>query len=338
MSVTASRKEIEVLNQEGRARQFAIVLAGGQGTRLEALTRAVHARPVPKQFATLCGDRSFLQKTLDRIGPLIPSERTVVVVAEDQAEIAAGQIGDYPGIEIVHQPSNRGTGAGVLLPLAHVLAREPDPVVVVLPSDHHFEREARFHEAVLRAMLAADSVPEGVVLVGAGAETPSTDLGWIVCGAARGPRAARARKVESFMEKPDGDTARALLRQGALWNTLVIAARGRALWSLAERHVPAICPSLLSYRSLIGDRGAKLHLREAYSTLPATDLSRDILQRAEGLLAIAMNDAGWSDCGTPDRLFRALEKSGELTPLLARLRGPFGDDESIFATSALREV
>jgi mannose-1-phosphate guanylyltransferase len=327
-----------VRNQERPERQFAIVLAGGEGTRLAALTHAVHARPVPKQFATLYGDRSFLQKTLDRIGPIVPSQRTVVVVSEDHAEIAAGQIGEYPGIEIVHQPSNRGTGAGLLLPLAHVLAREPDPVVVVLPSDHHFSREVNFREAVRRAMLAAGSAPEGVVLVGAAAEAPSIDLGWIVCGAARGPRAARARRVESFQEKPDGDTARALHRQGALWNTLVIAARGQALWSLAERHVPAICPSLLSYRTLIGDRAAKIHLREVYSTLPATDLSRDILQRAKGLLAISMADAGWSDCGTPKRLFRALKKSGELTPLLARLQGPFGEDDSIFATSPSNEV
>ncbi len=300
-------------------KQFAIVLAAGEGTRLAALTEAVHSRAVPKQFATLCGDQSFLQKTLDRIGPVIPSERTVVVVAEDQAEMAARQIGGYAGIEIVNQPRNRGTGAGVLLPLAHVLARDPDAGVIVLPCDHYFEREEVFQKAVARAMLAAGAAPETAVLLGAAAETPATDLGWIVCGKAHGPRAAGARRVEHFKEKPDGDTARVLLREGALWNTLVIAASGRALWALAEQHVPAICPALLSYRSLIGKRDATAHLRDVYSTLPATDLSRDILQRAQGLLAISMTNAGWSDCGTPERLFQALEKGGELTPLLARL-------------------
>ena len=306
--------------QPGRnTKQFAIVLAAGEGTRLAALTRAVHSRVVPKQFATLCGDQSFLQKTLDRIGPIVPSERTVVVVPEDHAEMAARQIGGYAGIEIVNQPRNRGTGAGVLLPLAHVLARDPDAGVVVLPSDHYFEREDVFQKAVGRAMLAARAAPERVVLLGAAAEAPATDLGWIVCGEAHGPRAAGARRVEHFMEKPDSDTARELLREGALWNMLVIAASGRALWSLAEQHVPAICPSLRSYRSLIGNRAATARLRDIYSTLPATDLSRDILQRAQGLLAISMTNAGWSDCGTPERLFQALEKSGELTPLLARL-------------------
>jgi len=320
-----------LIKQKRRGKQFAIVLAAGAGTRLAALTRAVHTREVPKQFATLCGDRSFLQKTLDRIAPIVPSERTVVVVAEDQAELAAGQIGAYPGIEIVNQPRNRGTGAGVMLPLAHVLARDPDAGVVVFPSDHYFEREVAFQDAVSRAILAARRAPKGVVLVGAAAEAPATDLGWIVCGAPAGPKAARARRIASFKEKPDSDTARGLLRDGALWNTLVIAARGRALWSLAEEHVPAICPSLFTYRSLIGDQRAEDHLREAYSQLPTTDLSRDILQRAQGLLAIPMMDAGWSDCGTPDRLFQALDKGGELTPLVARLggRGPAVGPENL---------
>jgi mannose-1-phosphate guanylyltransferase len=318
-----------MLGPNQRGKEFAIVLAAGEGTRLAALTRAVHTREVPKQFATLCGDRSFLQKTLDRIAPIIPSERTVVVVAEDQAEMAAAQLGAYPGIEVVHQPNNRGTGAGVLLPLAHVLARDPDAGVVVFPSDHYFEREVVFQDAVGRAILAAKSAPQSVVLVGAAAEAAATDLGWIVCGAASGPRAAGARRVSSFMEKPDGDTARELLRDGALWNTLVLAARGRTLWSLAEHHVPAICPSLVSYRSLIGQRSAERHLRDIYSQLPATDLSRDILQRARGLLAVSMLDAGWSDCGTPTRLFQALERGGELTTLLSRLNGPFSSDESM---------
>jgi mannose-1-phosphate guanylyltransferase len=300
-------------------KQFAIVLAAGEGTRLAGLTHAVHARAVPKQFATLCGDQSFLQKTLDRIAPVVPSDRTVVVVAEDQAEMAARQIAGYAGIEIVNQPKNRGTGAGVLLPLAHVLARDPDAGVVVLPCDHYFEREDIFQKAVGRAMFAARAAPERVVLLGAAAEAPATDLGWIVCGRAHGPRAAGIRRVDRFEEKPDGDTAQELLREGALWNTLVIAASGRALWALAEQHVPAICPPLLSYRSLIGKCDATAHLRDIYSTLPATDLSRDILQRAQGLLAISMTDAGWSDCGTPERLFQALERGGELTPLLARL-------------------
>src|SRR4051812_33488561 len=98
---------------------WAIVLAGGEGTRLAALTRAIHGRDVPKQFARLGNARSLLQQTLDRISAVIPARRTVVIVAEAQAEIALPQLRAYRGLEVVLQPANRGTAPGVLLPLAH---------------------------------------------------------------------------------------------------------------------------------------------------------------------------------------------------------------------------
>jgi mannose-1-phosphate guanylyltransferase len=97
-------------------------LAGREGTRLASITRAVYGREVPKQFAALGTERTFLQQTMDRIAPLVPAERTVVVVSESDAAIAEEQLAGYPGRRLVLQPSRRGTTAGLLLPLAHVLA------------------------------------------------------------------------------------------------------------------------------------------------------------------------------------------------------------------------
>jgi mannose-1-phosphate guanylyltransferase len=89
---------------------WAIVLAAGRGKRLAEVTRAIHGREVPKQFAALWGDRTFLQRTLDRVAMLVPPERTVVVVAEDQRRVAEQQLAGYPGLEIVRQPADRGRG------------------------------------------------------------------------------------------------------------------------------------------------------------------------------------------------------------------------------------
>src|SRR6185369_1596128 len=100
------------------------------------------------------------------IAALVPPERTVVVVADGYAALAEEQLALYPGVEIVRQPANRGTGAGVLLPLAHVLARDPAARAVVFPSDHHVHREAPFIDAVERALLAAELSGTGVTLVG----------------------------------------------------------------------------------------------------------------------------------------------------------------------------
>jgi mannose-1-phosphate guanylyltransferase len=305
-----------------RGQLWAIVLAAGEGTRLAALTRNVHGRDVPKQFASLCGGETFLQKTLQRIGPLVRSDRTVVVVADNQIDLARDQLAFFPGVEIVCQPRNRGTAAGVLLPLLHVLARDPDARVLVFPSDHYFRRESAFVAAARRAVRAAEEMPGGVALLGAAAETAATDLGWIVPGRACAPAAAGARQVEYFVEKPAPDRAADLLQRGSLWNTLVIAARGRALWDLARLHVPEVADQLTPYAAGIGRPDSRALLQRIYDHLPTADLSRNILQAASGLTVVPMLDAGWSDCGTPERLFQALHGTDHLPRLLAQVSRP----------------
>jgi mannose-1-phosphate guanylyltransferase len=302
-----------------RGQLWAIVLAAGEGSRLAALTRNVHGREVPKQFASLCGGETFLQKTMQRIAPLVPSDRTVVVVADNQLDLAQGQLALFSGVEIVCQPRNRGTAAGVLLPLLHVLARDPEARVLVFPSDHHFRRDSAFVAAARRAVHAAEETASGVALLGAVADAAATDLGWIVAGRMCAPATARARRVEHFVEKPDPERAADLLRRGGLWNTLVIAARGRALWDLARQHVREVADRLTPYAAGIAGSDSRALLQRIYDRLPDADLSRDILQAATGLTVVPMLEAGWSDCGTPERLFQALEGTDHLPRLLARV-------------------
>src|SRR5262245_11536221 len=100
-----------------RPRLWAVVLAAGQGTRLSPLTRALYGHDLPKQYAVLTGDRSMLQKTIDRLAPLVPATRTVVVVAREHANVARAQLAAHPGVDVIVQPRDLDTGPGVLLPL-----------------------------------------------------------------------------------------------------------------------------------------------------------------------------------------------------------------------------
>jgi mannose-1-phosphate guanylyltransferase len=298
---------------------WAVVLAAGEGSRMATLTRALYGREVPKQFAALDGDRTLLQRTMDRIAPLTPPERTVVVVSDAYEDLARTQLADYPGVEIVTQPLNLGTAVGILLPLAHVLARDPHANVAIYPSDHHIRRAEPFCEAVQRSIRVATLSESGVSLLGAAAERPAVDLGWIVRGNRLGTQTDRAWQVNRFVEKPPEPLAMLLLGTGGLWNTMVVAGQGRALWELARRHLPDQTEAFDAYLREVGGAAVRQARERLYQSLLPADFSREILQVARGLAVVPLIDSGWFDCGTPERLFEWLRATPEMHGLLQRL-------------------
>ncbi len=102
---------------------------------------------------------------------------------------------------------------------------------------------------------------------------------------------------------------------------MILASRARSLWETVDRHLPEVCWLFMTYRALIGHRRADSFLRDIYPGLPVTDLTRDILQVVDGLAVVPMLNAGWSDRGVRDRLFRAIDNGGDFSALLARIEG-----------------
>jgi mannose-1-phosphate guanylyltransferase len=293
-------------------RLWAIVLAGGEGTRLAQTALEMHGKALPKQFLSFGAERTMLQSTLERLQPLIPLNRMVVIVPEQHAALAADQLAGYDGVEMVLQPGNVGTGPGVLLPLLHVLRRDPQANVALVPSDHAFVRPDVMLAALAQAERAVDESAAGTVLLGATADNAARDLGWIVTEDE--VKSTGARSIRRFVEKPPQATADALYAQGALWNTMLAVARGASLWRLARHHLPRQAALFGHYVAELGGSGAARRLREVYSRMPSADFSRDLIGECRGLAAMAMVGAGWSDCGTPERLASALSRG----PRLAR--------------------
>lgn len=301
-------------------RLWAIILAGGEGTRLAETARRMYGSCLPKQFLGFGQSRTLLQATIDRMLPLIPAERTVVVVPSRHERIACDQLAEFRGIEVVVQPANRGTVAGVLLPLVHVRRRDARATVALVPSDHDFRAPSVMLDALERSRRAAARMAT-LVLLGAGAEAAASDLGWIVTQASSGQRAVR--RIERFVEKPSPLVADQLFHAGALWNTMLSVSPAAALLELARRHAPEQAALFESYADACGSSAAGAVLSDVYERIRPADFSRDIVAAASGLLATAMKGAGWSDCGTPERLEAAF--GGMLTvPRTAELAQAVG--------------
>ena len=284
-----------------RGQLWTIILAGGEGVRLRQLTRALHGEECPKQFAMIHGGRSLLQWTVARALRWSSPENVVVVVAAERETQARRQLVGQGPIDVVAQPGNRGTGPGLLLPLARVLARDPEARVVVLPSDHYVRDEAQFERSIRLATLASN---EQIALIGAVPDHAETQYGWIVTGRSLG--AQRGSVVNHFCEKPPAALAERLLRQGALWNTFIMAGAARRFWALASEHLPAAASLFDRYRDMVDGPAESAVLEQVYDCMPVSDFSRDVLQRAHGLCAVPLQECGWSDWGTPERVLESL--------------------------------
>jgi mannose-1-phosphate guanylyltransferase len=285
-----------------RPNTWAIVLAAGDGTRLQQLTteRGVSR---PKQYCSLRGGRSLLQTALARAGHVVPPERTLVVVAAQHQRFWSADLAGFPARNIVVQPRNRGTSAGILLPLVEVLARDAEARLVLLPSDHEVAEESVIASSMRRVLAALASPHPGVTLLGISPDGPESDYGWIV------PAALGDRRVARFVEKPEPVLARKLLAHGAVWNSFLLAATGASLLELIERRLPALVARFREAFASPTDLAARME--ELYAALPASDFSRDVLQGSEEHLRLeVVPPCGWTDLGTPDRVIACLASGG----------------------------
>jgi mannose-1-phosphate guanylyltransferase len=298
-------------------RPYVIVLAGGEGTRLASLTRALYGTDVPKQFAVLAGERSLVQATIERATAITTLDRISVVVTAHHERLARAQLAPYPGVELVVQPRNLDTAPGLLLPLVRILACTRGAQVVFLPSDHHVPNPEPIDRALRNACSGA--LRNRISLVGVVPQSPEVEYGWIV----RGARIARSDgfDVKRFREKPTVAEADALWQAGGLWNTFIQAGPIHAFWKLAKRHLPDHAAALERYAVAIGGLGEAAALDDAYRAMTAANFSRSILERAGSLAVLPVAGSGWSDWGSSARVFASLAGTADHDRLIHRISG-----------------
>jgi mannose-1-phosphate guanylyltransferase len=301
---------------------WAVVLAGGEGSRLHSLTRNSQGVAVPKQFCSLFAGPSLLQETMTRALGVAPIERTCVVVAAHHRRWWKSTLKWVPRDNVIVQEEDRGTAHGVLLPIVHILVRDPDAIVAILPADHYLRDELPLRETLRDAEMLAAKSTRDIFLLGIEPDGPDAELGYIV--PLEGSKHSPA-KVQRFFEKPTMARARQLLDARALWNAFIIVASARALLALLEKRCPETIRKLLAitrrHRSALATAAAIRHL---YRELPSIDFSRDILEGQESMLRVLrVPNCGWTDLCTPQRVAQTLHRLP--IDLQAVAHRPFGD-------------
>lgn len=291
---------------------WAVVLAGGEGSRLARLTKTSAGVVVPKQFCSLSKSSCLLQDALLRARAVAMSSQVCTVVSAQHRRWWVEALRGTPEPNVFVQPRNRGTGIGILLALLKLEARNPDARVTFLPADHYFRDEATIVRTLRLAVTMARANPDMVYLLGAKPDCADTELGYIVpAHANRGLPAAVAR----FAEKPSLEDARRLVAQGALWNLFILVGSAKSVLSLfAERYAGCVSAMRAALAEDRGDSGEG-SLAALYEELEPIDFSHDVLQRQiPRLQVMRVPSCGWTDLGTPRRVAATVRSLAAQSP------------------------
>lgn len=280
---------------------FAIVMAGGSGTRLWPLSR----RRTPKQLLALTGEASLLQQTVARLGALLAAHDIYVITSQAHVHATREQLPQLPADNVFGEPLARSTAAAA--GLATVLARrDSDEVALVLPADHYVADDEAFVAALRDATRAAER--GYLVTLGVVPTHPATGYGYIKAGAPVEPRSPAAL-VQRFVEKPDAAGAARLLDEGGyLWNAGIFVWRVYVFRQALERLQPELAAALDRIAAMRPLPGWMSDVRDVLEPLPALSIDFALAEpaAAEGMVAVVPLEAGWSDIGSWSALLEAL--------------------------------
>ena len=277
-------------------------MAGGGGTRLWPVSRKKH----PKHVLPLLGERTLFQNTLDRLGGFIPPERIYVVTTAEQQQELREQAPRLPAENILIEPQPRGTASVVGLAAAVLLKRDPEAVMLVLPSDHFIRNRDLFRLVMKVGIQVARK--DYLVTLGITPTFPATGYGYIQRGTALPEKFDYpVYRVLHFIEKPDEAKARLLLAGGShSWNSGMFIWRSDRILEEFTRQMPELSARLERIAMAWDTPNQEATLETEWADLKSDTIDFGIMEHATNVAVLPAGGLEWSDVGSWDSLFDVL--------------------------------
>jgi mannose-1-phosphate guanylyltransferase len=280
---------------------YPVIMAGGSGTRFWPLSRKAR----PKQFLPLVSAEPLIAETAKRLKGLAPLGQTYVVCGPIHARAVKAAVKGLPPKNILVEPVARNTAPAIGLACLAVAARDPEGVLVVLPSDHHVGDVPGFQSTLKKAAVLAEQ--GHLVTLGIAPTRPETGYGYIERG---DPLGAVGFKVRSFKEKPDLVTAGDYLKTGDFyWNAGIFVFQAKAMLKAFEAHSPELAQGLAKVGGARKSQSAKV-LGKVFTKLPSVSVDYAVMEKADNI-AVVPGDFGWSDVGSFAALDEVREKDAQ---------------------------
>lgn len=269
---------------------YAVVLAGGSGTRLWPLSRKYS----PKQLLKLIKGKSLLDMTLKRCSNYVQADNIIIVSSADIAsEIKTSIQGDLrKKINFIDEPAAKNTATAIGVAAAYVFNKNPGGILAVLPSDHLIENDSKLQKAIIFAKEPAAN--QILVTFGIKPNTPDTGFGYIKPGdVILSKNSFCAYKVDRFHEKPEVGLAQKLIGEGCLWNSGIFVFKAKTLLEEIHKHLPKLGKAL----SELASSYSESNFSKVYKLKGGVSIDHGVFEKAKDIAVIPL-DVKWKDLGS----------------------------------------
>ncbi|MCP4141015.1 MAG: NTP transferase domain-containing protein [Chloroflexi bacterium] len=278
---------------------YAVIMAGGGGTRLWPLSR----RKTPKQALKLLGEDTLFQSTVKRLQGFFPLDHILVVTVSEQAELLKSQMPDLPEENFLIEPGPRGTASVAGLAATVLHHRDPEAVMALFPADHFIRNRDLFYHLLKTAVKVAKE--KYLVTLGITPTFPATGYGYIQ----RGEKLIESfdypvYQVARFKEKPDKKEAYEMsVRGGYSWNSGMFIWHTQTILSEIERQMPELKSALDEISDSLASPELASVIQKVWMTLKSETIDYGIMESAEKVAVLPASGLDWSDVGSWDSLF-----------------------------------
>ena len=281
---------------------YAVIMAGGGGTRLWPLSRRDH----PKQMLSLGGEHTFFQLAVDRLAGVFPPERILVMTVEDLVPELAKQVPQIPEENFLLETMPRGTASVVGYAATVLNHQDPQSVMAVLTADHIIGNLKLFQQILTAAYQVAEE--DYLVTLGITPTYPATGYGYIKIGNDIGTfQDVKAHQVEKFTEKPDlSEAERMLSRCTYAWNSGMFIWKTSRILEEFSQQMPDFYTQLSLIKGAWDTPEREEVIRTVWPEIKPQTIDFGIMENAQQVAVIPASDLDWNDVGSWEALFDLL--------------------------------